>query len=149
MACISYNVGTSVKFFGSHHHRSSRPFRGIHRCCNFRNSSSLFYVKPPNSSFVNLHGPRDSQLFNSSQCFSTVFNSISSDNGMPEERMVVLVIGGGGRKHALCYSLKRSPSCDGVFCAPGNAGISSSGDATCISDLDTSDSLVVISFCEK
>ncbi|CAL5415706.1 unnamed protein product [Camellia sinensis] len=132
-----------------HHHRSSRPFRGIHRCCNFRNSSSLFYVKPLNSSSMNLHGPRDSQLFNSSQCFSTVFNSISSDNGMPEEMMVVLVIGGGGREHALCYSLERSPSCDGVFCAPGNAGISSSGDATCISDLDTSDSLVVISFCEK
>ncbi|XP_028109035.1 phosphoribosylamine--glycine ligase, chloroplastic-like isoform X2 [Camellia sinensis] len=149
MACISYNVGTSVKFFGSHHHCSSRPFWGIHRCCDFRNSSSLFYVKPLNSSSVNLHGPRDSQLFNSSRCFSTVFSSISSDNGMPEERMVVLVIGGGGREHALCYALKRSPSCDGVFCAPGNAGISSSGDATCISDLDTSDSLAVISFCQK
>ncbi|CAL5415702.1 unnamed protein product [Camellia sinensis] len=149
MACISYNVGTSVIFFGSHHHRSSRPFWGIHRCCEFRNSSSFFYVKPLNSSSVNLHGPRDSQLFNSSRCFSTVFSNISSDNGMPEERMVVLVIGGGGREHALCYALKRSPSCDGVFCAPGNAGISSSGDATCISDLDTSDSLAVISFCQK
>ncbi|KAL7205759.1 hypothetical protein ACSBR2_018646 [Camellia fascicularis] len=68
---------------------------------------------------------------------------------MPEERMVVLVIGGGGREHALCYALKRSPSCNVVFCAPGNAGISSSGDATCISDLDTSDSLAVISFCQK
>ncbi|KAF5952045.1 hypothetical protein HYC85_009989 [Camellia sinensis] len=43
----------------------------------------------------------------------------------------------------------RSPSCDAVFCAPGNAGISSSGDATCISNLDTSDSLAVISFCQK
>ncbi|KAL7207741.1 hypothetical protein ACSBR1_029650 [Camellia fascicularis] len=149
MACISYNVGTSVKFFGSHHHRSSRPFWGIRQCWDFRNSSSLFYVKPLNSSSVNLYGPRDSQLFNSSRCFSTVFSNISSDNGMPEERMVVLVIGGGGREHALCYALKRSPSCDGVFCAPGNAGISNSGDATCISDLDTSDSLAVISFCQK
>lgn len=63
--------------------------------------------------------------------------------------MIVLVIGGGGREHALCYALKRSPSCDAVFCAPGNAGISSSGDATCISDLDILDSSAVISFCRK
>lgn len=66
-----------------------------------------------------------------------------------EERVVVLVIGGGGREHALCYALQRSPSCDAVFCAPGNAGIAQSGDATCISDLDISDSSAVISFCHK
>ncbi|PQM42277.1 phosphoribosylamine--glycine ligase [Prunus yedoensis var. nudiflora] len=66
-----------------------------------------------------------------------------------EERVVVLVIGGGGREHALCYALKRSPSCDAIFCAPGNPGISNSGDATCISDLDISDSSAVISFCRK
>lgn len=66
-----------------------------------------------------------------------------------EERVTVLVIGGGGREHALCYALKRSPSCDGVFCAPGNAGIAQSGDATCITDLDISDSTAVASFCRK
>lgn len=60
-----------------------------------------------------------------------------------------MVIGGGGREHALCYALKRSPSCDGVFCAPGNAGIARSGDATCITDLDISDSTAVASFCRK
>lgn len=69
--------------------------------------------------------------------------------GFVEDRVVVLVIGSGGREHALCYALKRSPSCDAVFCAPGNAGIASSGDATCISDLDISDSSAVISFCQK
>nr|CAN80095.1 hypothetical protein VITISV_033576 [Vitis vinifera] len=69
--------------------------------------------------------------------------------GSVEDRVVVLVIGSGGREHALCYALKRSPSCDAVFCAPGNAGISNSGDATCISDLDISDSSAVISFCYK
>lgn len=65
------------------------------------------------------------------------------------ERVAVLVIGGGGREHALCHALNRAPSCDAVFCAPGNAGISNSGDATCISDLDILDSSAVISFCRE
>ncbi|XP_015697757.1 phosphoribosylamine--glycine ligase, chloroplastic-like isoform X2 [Oryza brachyantha] len=64
-------------------------------------------------------------------------------------RITVLVIGGGGREHALCYALNRSPSCDAVLCAPGNIGIAQSGDATCISDLDISDSDAVIAFCLK
>lgn len=63
--------------------------------------------------------------------------------------MIVLVVGGGGREHALCYALQRSPTCDAVFCAPGNSGISSSGDATCVTDLDIFDSSAVISFCRK
>ena len=37
--------------------------------------------------------------------------------------MKVLVVGGGGREHALCWKLKRSDSVDEVICAPGNPGI--------------------------
>ncbi|KAL3717698.1 hypothetical protein ACJRO7_009178 [Eucalyptus globulus] len=70
-------------------------------------------------------------------------------NDVSAERVVVLVIGEGAREHALCFALRQSPSCEAVFCAPGNAGISSSRDATCISDLDILDSLAVISFCRK
>jgi len=44
--------------------------------------------------------------------------------------MKVLVIGGGGREHALCWKLKRSPSVSEVVCAPGNPGIAK--DARCV-----------------
>ncbi|KAF2616236.1 hypothetical protein F2Q70_00010919 [Brassica cretica] len=70
-------------------------------------------------------------------------------NGGAEERGIVLVIGTGGREHALCHALKRSPSCNSMLCTPGNPGISSSGDATCVPDLDVSDSSTVIFFCRK
>jgi len=44
--------------------------------------------------------------------------------------MKVLVVGGGGREHALCWKLKRSASVSEVVCAPGNPGIAR--DARCV-----------------
>ncbi len=38
--------------------------------------------------------------------------------------MNVLVVGGGGREHAICLALKKSERVDRLFCAPGNGGIS-------------------------
>jgi phosphoribosylamine--glycine ligase len=37
--------------------------------------------------------------------------------------MRILVVGGGGREHALCWAISASPLCTELFCAPGNAGI--------------------------
>jgi phosphoribosylamine--glycine ligase len=44
--------------------------------------------------------------------------------------MNVLVVGGGGREHALCWKIAASPLCDKLYCAPGNAGIAA--DAECV-----------------
>jgi len=35
----------------------------------------------------------------------------------------ILVVGGGGREHAICWALKKSPKVQQLFCAPGNGGI--------------------------
>lgn len=42
--------------------------------------------------------------------------------------MNLLVIGGGGREHALIWKLKQSPSVTKIWCAPGNAGIAASAE---------------------
>jgi phosphoribosylamine---glycine ligase len=39
--------------------------------------------------------------------------------------MRILVVGGGGREHALCWAISASPLCTKLYCAPGNAGIAS------------------------
>ena len=38
--------------------------------------------------------------------------------------MRILVVGGGGREHALCWAISASSLCESLYCAPGNAGIS-------------------------
>jgi phosphoribosylamine--glycine ligase len=44
--------------------------------------------------------------------------------------MKILVVGGGGREHALCWAIAASPLCAKLYCAPGNAGIAA--EAECV-----------------
>jgi phosphoribosylamine--glycine ligase len=50
--------------------------------------------------------------------------------------MKILVIGSGGREHALAWKLKQSPYADRIFCAPGNAGTAEIGENVAISASD-------------
>jgi len=49
----------------------------------------------------------------------------------------VLVIGSGGREHALCWALRRSPQVHQLYCAPGNAGIAEIAALVDLPDHDT------------
>ena len=58
----------------------------------------------------------------------------------------VLLIGGGGREHALAWKLKQSPLLDRLYCAPGNAGIEEI--AECV-PLEVDDHAAVARFCKE
>ncbi|MEO0500843.1 MAG: phosphoribosylamine--glycine ligase [Pseudomonadota bacterium] len=61
--------------------------------------------------------------------------------------MNILLIGGGGREHALAWKLAQSPGLDMLYAAPGNPGIAGEG-AACI-DLDVGDHDAVVAFCRE
>jgi phosphoribosylamine--glycine ligase len=60
--------------------------------------------------------------------------------------MNILVIGGGGREHALVWKLKQSARVEKIWCAPGNGGIAA--DAECIA-LDAGDVAGFVALAEK
>ena len=58
--------------------------------------------------------------------------------------MNILLIGSGGREHALAWKLAQSPSCDILYAAPGNPGINEEAERV---DLNIADHNAVIAFC--
>ncbi|MCV6595705.1 MAG: phosphoribosylamine--glycine ligase [Mangrovicoccus sp.] len=60
--------------------------------------------------------------------------------------MNILILGGGGREHALAWAVKQNPKCDRLIVAPGNAGIAQI--AWCAA-LDILDGAAVVEFCNE
>ena len=60
--------------------------------------------------------------------------------------MRILMVGSGGREHALIRKLKESPRCEEIYCAPGNGGISK--DAVCV-DISVEDIDGIAAFAKE
>ena len=60
--------------------------------------------------------------------------------------MNILILGGGGREHALAWAIRQNPKCDRLIVAPGNAGIAAI--ARCAA-LEITDGAAVVGFCEE
>ena len=60
--------------------------------------------------------------------------------------MRVLVVGSGGREHALAWAISASPLIDRLFCAPGNAGIAEEGECIAIAATDIAG---LVGFCRR
>ncbi|UCH74686.1 MAG: phosphoribosylamine--glycine ligase [Rhodospirillales bacterium] len=60
--------------------------------------------------------------------------------------MKILVVGSGGREHALCWAIAASPLCEKLLCAPGNAGIAEQ--AECV-DLAADDVDAIVGFAAR
>ena len=61
--------------------------------------------------------------------------------------MNILVLGSGGREHAIAWALSKSPRCDELFVAPGNGGTAAV--ATNVNDVDMMSGSSVLSFVRE
>jgi phosphoribosylamine---glycine ligase len=60
--------------------------------------------------------------------------------------MNILILGSGGREHALAWAIKQNPKCDRLIVAPGNAGIAMLAECA---EFDIESGSAVVTFCEE
>ncbi|KAL6660558.1 hypothetical protein ACP70R_001593 [Stipagrostis hirtigluma subsp. patula] len=131
MACAAYSARGPLKLGA----RAARHGTGSNSCDGWRTSvsypASQGWSSKCSSVAMRVTSHCHAIVSASARWHSNSKASATDSSIVSDERITVLVIGGGGREHALCYALNRSPSCRAVLCAPAP-----SSDA-------------VISFCHK
>src|SRR5919204_311320 len=115
------------------------------RCCrrslplrapNSRRHSGLVASRHPGMTVVDIPLRRGGVLCDRSRISSPHLAAV----------MKILLLGSGGREHALAWKIAASPLLTKLWCAPGNAGIAK--EAECVA-LDVADHAAVIAFCER
>ena len=61
--------------------------------------------------------------------------------------MKLLVVGGGGREHAIIKKLKESPAVETIYALPGNGGIAQ--DAVCVPEIGAKDLPAIVEFAKS
>ncbi len=65
---------------------------------------------------------------------------------MAKNKLNILILGSGGREHALCWKIAQSPQLKKLYCAPGNAGTARMEEVENVA-LDADDHAAIIGFC--
>jgi len=92
---------------------------------------------------------RGGSASSSSSSSAIVFSAVAPASSSKKKKKNVLVIGSGGREHALIYRLLQSETCEKVFALPGNAGIATEPTVTSIADVSESNHADVVKFCKS
>ena len=61
--------------------------------------------------------------------------------------MKVMVVGGGGREHAIISKIKENPDVEEIYALPGNGGIAA--DATCVPEIGATDLDGIVKFAKE
>src|SRR4051812_12515221 len=91
-----------------------------------------------------LWGPTKVMTILATQTTSTMVTTIGRITSRPA--MNILLIGSGGREHALAWKIAASPLVERLYCAPGNAGIARECELVAV---DPGDHAAVIAFCRS
>jgi len=134
--------GTTTKVFPSSFSRTKKNSSSV---SSGKMMMMMMFVKSTRRSGRRRGGSASS----SSSSSAIVFSAVAPASSSKKKKKNVLVIGSGGREHALIYRLLQSETCEKVFALPGNAGIATEPTVTSIADVSESNHADVVKFCKS
>ena len=101
------------------------------------------FPPPPLAPTTNTHSPFFPISSGTLSLDSLSINWLAVNQLLACIQINVLVVGGGGREHALAWKLAQSQRCETLYCAPGNPGIATETNVQSVAGLDISDHVAV------